>query len=530
MRRGIKKKFIYALTLFSGLLTVCLCLVMGNYLRQYTIEKYEYIGTAMTQTIANDVNGDKIAEYLETGEPDEYYDEVLHDINEMNRNFGNLYTYVAIPEEDHVLYIWSNDFTGDETIGFTTEYSPGGEEWMKGRFKGEEEDVLRVVKDPKFGDIATAGTPIYNSAGEPVALALADFSVNEINQNLFQIVLRLIIYMAIIVTAFILIFYRYVQVKLVEPIEKLTDATKNITEQIENNEETDLNINTGDEVEILADSFQKMGVELKEYISDNMRITAEKERIGTELSMATRIQESSLPREFPPFPDRTEFDIFASMDPAKEVGGDFYDFFMIDDDHLGLVIADVSGKGVPAALFMMICKLIIQNVALSGKSPAEILTESNEIICRNNQEMMFVTVWVGVLEISTGKLTAANAGHEYPALKEPGKGFELLEDKHGVIIGGVEGAKYGQYELTLLPDTKLFVYTDGVPESIDDDSDQFGTDRMIDALNSDPDAIPEQILINVRKSVDDFVKDAGQFDDLTMLCLHYKGPKEKDQE
>ncbi len=252
------------------------------------------------------------------------------------------------------------------------------------------------------------------------------------------------------------------------------------------------------------------------------REDVDKERISTELNMANKIQTSILPHIFPPFPDRKEFDIYASMDPAKEVGGDFYDFFLIDEDHLCLVMADVSGKGIPAALFMMISKVILQSCAMLGRSSGEILTKTNEAICSDNQVDMFVTVWLGILEISTGKITAANAGHEYPVLKRNGQ-FALLKDKHGFVIGGMDGMKYKEYEITLSPGDKLFLYTDGVPEATDAENQMFGTERMLAALNEAPEAAPQTILKNVRSAVDGFVKDAEQFDDLTMLCLEYIG-------
>lgn len=241
-----------------------------------------------------------------------------------------------------------------------------------------------------------------------------------------------------------------------------------------------------------------------------------------ELGMATKIQESMLPSIFPAFPERKEFDLFASMDPAREVGGDFYDFFMIDDDHLGLVMADVSGKGVPAALFMMISKTIIQNFAALGLSAAETLNRANESLCSQNKMEMFVTVWIGILELSTGKMTCSSAGHEYPAIYHNGK-FELLKDKHGLVLGGVEFAKYSDYEIQLEKGDKVFVYTDGVPEATNKDFELYGTDRMIEALNSAPEGKPKEILKTVRESVDEFVGIAEQFDDLTMLCLEYRG-------
>ena len=253
------------------------------------------------------------------------------------------------------------------------------------------------------------------------------------------------------------------------------------------------------------------------------REEAEKERIASELTMANRIQVGILPGTFPAFPDRTEFDIYASMDPAREVGGDFYDFFLIDGDHLCMVIADVSGKGIPAALFMMNAKNIVQNCAMFSRSPSEMLTKTNETICANNQMEMFVTVWVGILEISTGILTAANAGHEYPAIRRAGGAFELYKDKHGFVVGGMEGIVYREYSLPLSPGDKLFLYTDGVPEAVNSAREMFGTERMLLALNEDPDAPPETVLKNVRRSVDRFTQDTEQFDDLTMLCVEYKG-------
>ena len=211
------------------------------------------------------------------------------------------------------------------------------------------------------------------------------------------------------------------------------------------------------------------------------------------------------------------------MEPAKEVGGDFYDFFLVDDDHLCVVIADVSGKGVPAALFMMASKIILANNAMLGKSPAQILQDTNAAICSNNREEMFVTVWLGILELSTGKLVAANAGHEYPVVKQPGEDYTLLKDKHGFVIGGMDGVKYAQYEVQLKPGSKLFLYTDGVPEATDSEEKLFGTDRMLAALNALPDADPKAILEGVRKAVDGFVREAEQFDDLTMVCVEYRG-------
>ena len=231
-----------------------------------------------------------------------------------------------------------------------------------------------------------------------------------------------------------------------------------------------------------------------------------------------------LPHVFPPFPHRTEFDIYAMMDPAREVGGDFYDYYLIDDDHLGLVVADVSGKGIPAALFMMISKTILQSCAMLGKSPSEILEKTNDALCSNNLVEMFVTVWVGIVEISTGKLTASNAGHEYPVIKRADGQYEIYKDKHSLAVGAMEDTVYSEYEIMLGKGDRLFLYTDGVPEATDSDENMFGSQRMLDALNSTPDADPEGMLNSVKNAVNDFVQDAEQFDDLTMLGFEYRGP------
>ena len=245
----------------------------------------------------------------------------------------------------------------------------------------------------------------------------------------------------------------------------------------------------------------------------------------TELNMATEIQMSMLPLTFPAFPDRSEFDIYASMDPAKEVGGDFYDFFLIDDDHLATVIADVSGKGVPAALFMMSSKILLNDHATIGGSPAEILERVNKLVYANNKAHMFVTVWLGILEISTGKLTSASAGHEYPMINVNGK-YELLKDKHGLAIGAMPNSKYKDTEITLNKGDSIFVYTDGVAEATDANNELFGTDRTLEALNAIRAGVSQkEILAGVRSAVDAFVKEAPQFDDLTMLGLKYFGPK-----
>ena len=390
-----------------------------------------------------------------------------------------------------------------------------------------------------------AGSPINNVgwtvisvvpkslADQPAAAMLEKLNsiqsdaTDAFNEGLSDARLTIIVLLAIVVvlaTAAAIILSK----RIVKPLEAITYKVQTLGGDDLQFEMEDA-YRTRDEIEVLAESFAMLSGKTLEYIAEVKRVTSEKERIGAELALATRIQADMLPNIYPAFPERPEFDIYASMDPAKEVGGDFYDFFMIDDDHLCIFIADVSGKGVPAALFMMASMIILANNAKMGKSPAQILTDSNSAICANNREEMFVTVWLGILEISTGKLTAANAGHEYPVLKLPDGSFELLKDKHGFVIGGIDGAKYKEYEILMKPGSKLFLYTDGVPEATAGDEELFGTDRMLAALNASPDVSPKEILQNVRRAVDGFVRDAEQFDDLTMMCIEYNGAKEKEE-
>ena len=260
-----------------------------------------------------------------------------------------------------------------------------------------------------------------------------------------------------------------------------------------------------------------------ELVRLQRNLVLENERISAEIALASRIQLAMLPSVFPPFPDRPEIDIYACMDPVRKVGGDFYDFFFVDEDHLCLVIADVSGKGIPAALFMMASKIVLADSAKMGKSPSQILEDMNAVIFANNREDMFVTVWVGILEVSTGRLTAANAGHEYPVLMNGSGQFALLKDDHGLVIGVLPRQKYKEYTLQLSPGAKLFVYTDGVIEATCDTGELFGITRMVEALNRNPDADPKQVLSGIRKAVDDFAQGAEQADDLTMMCLEFKG-------
>jgi len=337
-----------------------------------------------------------------------------------------------------------------------------------------------------------------------------------------------IIYVLVLTTAISLISMSLMHRYIITPIRKITKAAQVFVAdengQYSRDKISQVEVNSRDELQYLNEEMRSMQTRIVDNTEHLTQLTIEKERLNGELNMANQIQTGFLPRITSQFKDRREFRMYASMKPAKEVGGDFYDFFFIDDDHLVLSIADVSGKGIPAALFMMITKAILKNNAHIGKTPAEILELTNDAIYANNRMEMFVTIWLGILEISSGKLIAANAGHEYPAVYDKADGkFDLYNDPHGFIIGGMDEVQYKNYELMLNPGDKLFVYTDGVMEAKNDQGEQYGKVRVTDTLNSVNDQGPEEIIGAVYDSLYNFMGESEQFDDITMLCLEYLG-------
>lgn len=317
----------------------------------------------------------------------------------------------------------------------------------------------------------------------------------------------------ILFAAIFVLIYMLIKLLVVDNIRKVNSTLSKITEG--KLDET-VDVRSSEEFVSLSDDINTTVDTLKRYI------TEAEERLDAELAFAKNIQASMLPCADGAFYGREEFSIYASMTPAKEVGGDFYDFFLVDDNLLALVIADVSGKGVPAALFMVRAMTMIRNAAQAGFSPKVVLETVNNQLCEGNDAEMFVTVWLGVLELSTGKLIAANAGHEYPAVMRSGGDFALFKDKHGFVLAGMEGTRYKEYELTLNKGDKLYVYTDGVAEATDASNRLFGTERMILALNRQKDASCKDLILGMKSDIDGFVGAAPQFDDITMLCVEMK--------
>lgn len=387
--------------------------------------------------------------------------------------------------------------------------------------------------DASYGIVMEAeevNRPVKANA-EVIEKTTADF-IDVLNQSIWQTLLAVLTLAALFLLAVPFVSSRVAE-RFVSPIHELTDGVREIAS---GNLDKKLSINTGNEIEHLAVCFNAMTYELQNQMKNLAQVTADKERISTELSVATNIQESMLPRIFPPFPEKKEFDIYASMHPAKEVGGDFYDFYMVDDNHVMITIADVSGKGVPAALFMVIAKTILKNFALTmsgSKDLAPLVSCTNDQLCQNNDAMMFVTAFVGLLNIKTGHLTYVNAGHNPPLVyRAKDKKFSYMEVKRNFVLGGMDEMEFKGQDLTLEPGDKLLLYTDGVTEALNEADEMYGEERLINTLDAaEADKLNlQELLAVVQKSLALHVGTAAQSDDITMLTLSYYGDMTKEGE
>lgn len=498
------------------------------------LELYETGAIEIANTARTGVNGDRVDAYAESEGTTQEYMDVWTEMDRMCNSSGATFIYVIQPDLSdyaHITFIFStinkeSKYTKYD-FGYVRETTNDEYKEKYRRLYSGDSDSEIVIRDRGYIETdahLTAMVPIKGTDGKTKAILCVQRQMENLTTVRNRFIGFVLLILAVLVIIIIAAQHFYLRRVLLQPLTKITDeAVRFATEEVPAEKKLTESIKNKDEIGKLAGSIDHMEEQVTKYIDELTIATAEKERICTELSLATRIQADMLPSVFPAFPDRKEFDIYASMKPAKEVGGDFYDFFLIDHDHLGLVMADVSGKGVPAALFMMASKIMIQNIAMTGVSPREVLETTNNRICQNNQQEMFVTVWLGILDLRTGELKAANAGHEYPVVTRAEGEFELVKDKHGFVIGGMEGVRYKEYELKLEPGEELFLYTDGVPEATNAQNELYGTERMMAVLNSNKGLEPEKVLEMVKADVDRFVGAAPQFDDLTMLCVRYNG-------
>ncbi len=554
MTKGISIKWkvmITAVVAMSLLTVMIVCIGYYNF-RDSVLESYmKYADTAVKS--ADDVfEKYKMGDMIARREMGEEYEKARLELNKIKNNADIKYLYAVYFEDVsdiHSLHYAINAKSDEElsrglSAGKSIEeiysymgrsYSP--DEFDDGSLRAFQACVLNKQTEPDFhesdtpeyGHLISCYSAIFDSGGNAVGVTGIDIEVNEINRDLSAYLLNVAIAAVIFTAVCILIFVYITNRSVIRPVKEIAAGTDGFVKLMEGHAAPDelvykgADVRSGDEIFLLSQNVESLAGGVKSYMENLNAITAEKERISAELSVASAIQESQLPSSFPAFPERNEFSIFASMTPAKEVGGDFYDFYFTDDDHICMVIADVSGKGVPASLFMMISRILIKNRLKGGDSPGEALENVNRQICEGNSLGYFVTVWLAVLDISTGKGTAANAGHEHPALYRSDGRYELVKYKHSMAVGVFEDAVFSEHEFKMEPGDSLFVYTDGVAEAVNIGNEQFGTDRMLDALNREPGAEPDIILENVMDGINEFTAGTEQFDDITMLCFKYYG-------
>ena len=484
---------------------------------------------------ANDfIDATRVPAYYETGEKDEYYEEIEHYLSSHMQHSRLKYFYVFVPEDDEIVFIWdaaNEDNSVD--LGFREAYENEDEKQrIFDIYKENPSLALTYSEDETYGHLASSYYPLLDPNGKPVAVIGADVDADSLFSSLKNIFYVNVCVIGIVTLIALLIYNAAIARNVLRPIRLLHKATKEVVTSIDdrNSEPFKVDIHTNDELEDLADAFTQMDEDLKKHVSELEAVTAEKEKIKAELNVAARIQNEMLPSIFPPFPDRKEFDLYASMDPAREVGGDFYDFFMIDPDHLGVVIADVSDKGIPAALFMVISKTLLKTRAMAGGTPEEILFDVNNQLCEGNDSSLFVTVWFAILNIRTGEGVAANAGHENPTLRRKGQPFEMISYHHDTPLGLMPNMKFIDRNFKINPGDTIFVYTDGAVEAMNHDNEQFTPARLVDTLNTVPEDDPKKMITTVTEAIAAFVQDAPQFDDTTMLALCYFGEEGRKED
>ena len=537
MKLKLLPKFVDSLGILGVVLTIVISLFSYNNSKNYLEDMYAQRVVSGSMMIADMLNPEDVKTIIgKNGDQSEAYTRVCALFDELKKDGDITYLSLAVPDEDSVtFYIDScviemgDDPANQIPYGMDIKYtdaSANEEELAKyqhtyelfAQNKGVDEPV---ITDNEYGYNYSVAAVVLDENGKAIAEVQYNLDMGDVRAYLNSFLLKMFIISAVITIISMFLYVLTVRKIVLKPIQELARFTDDIT-KTRNFENQHISLRTGDEIEDLGNSFNFMMEEMERYIDDLSKITAEKQRIGAELDIATRIQASMLPTIFPAFPERDEFDIYATMNPAKEVGGDFYDFFMIDDDNLAIVVADVSGKGVPAALFMVIGKTLIKDHTEPGKDLGEVFSEINDLLCESNSEDLFITAFEAVLNLKTGELRYVNAGHEMPFICKKNQDFKPYKIKAGFVLAGMEGMRYKAGSMTLEPGDKLFQYTDGVTEATDSDSKLFGMERLEASLNKIKNGTPKDILESVKNDIDDFVNVALQFDDITMLCLEYK--------
>ena len=570
MKMSLRTKAIFVILVFTLVLSVSTVLVSYNTYTKSFNEHYETLASSVAKSTASVVDTEQVkkvkAEVLDVysqiceengGVPDyeafsdedwENYYEQFEYITQMPE-YKSLWEVLAKLREDNnvvSLYLGYSDLDTMKDL-YLVDASAEGESCYPGDCDDMKEEHIAQMKQgnyefpafitnyEEYGWLCSASAPVVDKDGSVIGVALVDISMNEIMADRRSFLYTLAAITIIISLITVLLVFFLMNRAMLKPINKLSKAASLFVSSKKDNTGTGeseisrLDIKTGDELEKLSGSIKQMEKDLNTYIGELTSITAEKERIGAELDVAKHIQSSMLPCIFPAFPDRREFDIYASMTPAKEVGGDFYDFFMVDERHLAIVMADVSGKGVPAALFMVIAKTLIKDHTQAGSDLGKVFTEVNNLLCESNSEGLFVTAFEGVIDLATGEFNFVNAGHEIPYICKKNEGFKPYKIKAGFVLAGMEDMQYRAGSLTLEEGDKIFQYTDGVTEATNAANELYGSERLNHILNLNADKAPCEILQAVKGDIDRFVGEADQFDDITMLCLEFKSKMAADE-
>ena len=511
----------------------------GNSFEGY-VEDVLDVYRSIPEDVRSDPDAEEYQAYFSRFEQDSRYQELMGYFSRIGTLFENVYLVAFDPDTMALIRAIDleerkpgedNPFWSHIPVGYWEKITPEDYDLLTDETEREEAFGTLVAnwvsyhKD-KDDRVYSVGRSIMNSDGEIIGFSMVDVSGILVKVFATTFTIFYLVLFGILAFVIYLVARNRIRKRIVKPIRAISSAAEEYGRSGAENKEGSsyfgsLSVHTGDELEELCEVMAGMEKDIAVYEKNLVAAAKEKERLRTELSVATAIQQSMLPDKFP---ESDKFELYASMDPAKEVGGDFYDFFMIDDSHLGLVIADVSGKGIPAALFMMASMITIRDLAFSGLRPGELLEKANNRIYQSNSSNMFVTVWFGILDLDTGVVTTANGGHEYPAVCHMDGNYELVHDPHSIALGIMDGIKYKEFSITLEQGSTLFVYTDGVPEATDAHEELYGTDRMIAALNKARNASAKETLTILREDIDRFVGDAEQFDDLTMLCVKYGKP------
>ncbi|MBO4450061.1 MAG: SpoIIE family protein phosphatase [Clostridiales bacterium] len=419
-----------------------------------------------------------------------------------------------------------------ETEGFETDSLTFFQKAVK---SGQKESGLLVGYSEEYGHMLNGYKVIFDSEGKPAGLLCVEIDINDIKSELDLYVHTITLIAAVVTIVVIAVYVAFAERNVVKPLMMISESTDAFVQKMKANSEPEnltydeVNIKTNDEIGELADNIKSMAKNVKDYMINIRTVTTEKERLGAELDVATKIQEGILPSIFPPYPHRTEFELYASMSPARAVGGDLYDFFFVDDDHIALIIGDVTGKGIPAALYMVIAKTLIKNrTIMNWSSTSSILFDVNNQLCEGNDMEMFVTVWLAVIDLKTGQGVVSNCGHEHPAIMDDGSSFHIKKYRHSPALGISSGLKFEEHKIELKPGDSIFVYTDGVPEATNAKKEFWGIERMTEALNKAADKDAGEMVQAVSDELEKFVAGSERFDDFTMLCFKYKGGNNKE--